>query len=153
MKKGRIKRNCVTFFMMVASFIACFFFRVSPSNLANYTDIMNGVLSFSSIATALLFACLSLIPTLPSSRIINMLQNLGTDIKLLDRLLLTTSIFFILSITCIIGLLFCEKANDIWSILLISFWCSLIVGGISEIFSIIKIMFNIVEKLNDERNH
>lgn len=151
MRKGRIKRNMGTIFMMIVSFGLCIFFKISPKDIVNYTDIMNGVLSFSSIATALLFACLSLIPTLPNSKLVNMLQELGTDIKLLDRLLLTTTLFFMLSIVCIVGLLFNSNSVNALSMLLIALWCSLIVGGIVEVFSVIRIMFKVVEKLSDNR--
>ena len=80
-----------------------------------------------------------------------MLQELGTDIKLLDRLLLTTTLFFTLSIVCIVGLLFNSNSVNALSILLIAFWCSLIVGGIGEIFLVIRIMFKVVEKSSDDR--
>ena len=95
MTKGRFSRNWLFVTIGIAVGIICvFFIKVQPSKIPNYTDFMSGILSFSSMTTGFLMASFALIPALPNSKLIQILKTTNTDLKLLDRLLITIIGFF-----------------------------------------------------------
>lgn len=83
MKKGRMKRNKVVLIVGIAAILAGWVFKISPSKINNFTDIMSASLSFSALATAMFLSSFSLIPAFSNSKFINALKELGTDIKLM----------------------------------------------------------------------
>lgn len=89
MKKGRIWRNLGSLIMGIFITIILIEFHITPKKICNYTDVISGVLSMTSISTSFIFASFTLIPALPNSKLMKSLKELGTDKKLLDRLLLT----------------------------------------------------------------
>lgn len=98
MRRCRFVRNKSTIIFSVLVLGFSFYMKLSPAKFNNFTDIMSATLSFSSLATALFFSYFSLIPAFSNSKFIIALQELGTDKKIMDRLLLSTIIFFISSI-------------------------------------------------------
>ena len=125
MTKGRFSRNWLFVTIGIAVGIICvFFIKVQPSKIPNYTDFMSGILSFSSMTTGFLMASFALIPALPNSKLIQILKTTNTDLKLLDRLLITILGFFVSSILSLFMFVFPASASgrlvsSLFSILLV----------------------------------
>lgn len=153
MKKGRFKRNLLAIIGWILTFLFSFIkFKLNPSSLNNFSDIMSASLSFAALATALFFSCFSLIPAFSNSKFINALQEIGTDKKIMDRLLITTIIFFIVSVFSFIALFFDETSSSLESTLVISLWVSFVVAGCISTFQIlstIMVGFNYFTKEED----
>lgn len=148
MKKGRMKRNLIPILISLFVFIVCLVVRISPKTIKNYTDIMNGIVSFSSMATALFFAIFSLIPSFSNSRIIIALKELNTDKKYMDRLLIATVGFLISAIIAFFELLIFNETNGGSSaIVTTSLLMAIFTFSIIEIFLIIAILFPVIEQL------
>jgi hypothetical protein len=135
--------------VLVCIVAACL--KFSPSKIANFSDAMNGTLSFAAIATALLFSCFSLIPSFSNSKLVVILKDLGTDIKIMDRLLIATSIFFAVSIFSLVELFLPSSSSSPFSIFLTSTWLALLVGGINELIEIIRLMFQALQMFSNEK--
>lgn len=148
MYKGRLTRNLISIGCFLVSLVVLLIANFVPKAIANYTDIMTGTLSFTAIATALLFACFSLIPALTNSKLMNALQDLGTDVKLMDRLLVATVIFFIISLFSLANLFFKATDTGLFAHTMCALWLSTFVSGTSEIFQILDLMFLAVKDLS-----
>lgn len=112
MIQGRFSRNRWPILIGIGVSIICLFWiKVQPSNIPNYTDLMSGILSFSSMATGFLMASFALIPALPNSKLIQILKTTNTDLKLLDRLLLTIIGFIVSSILSLFMFIFPATAS------------------------------------------
>lgn len=141
MQKGRIIRNKIAIVTFVICFVVFFFIcKITPSKINNYSDIMGASLSFSSIATALFLSCFSLIPAFSNSKFIVTMSELGTDIKLMDRLLVTTIIFFGSSLLSFIELFFNSDSRSILSGIFTSIWLSVTIAGFVNTFYILIIL-------------
>lgn len=141
MKKGRITRNIIAIVALAICFVVSFFIcKITPSKINNYSDIMGACLSFSSIATALFLSCFSLIPAFSNSKFIATMSELGTDIKLMDRLLVTTIIFFGSSLLSFIELFFNSNSQSLLSRFFTSIWLSVTVSGFVNTFYILIIL-------------
>lgn len=151
MRQGRVRRNIITLLCFVLCFAGGFYFKLSPSVIENFSDAMSGALAFAAIATALLFSCFSLIPAFSNSKLIRGLHELGTDIKIMDRLLLATVIFFAVSLVSLIELFLSANSDGIFSILLTSLWFALLVSGTVEVSCIIRLMFEALDLLNNNK--
>lgn len=147
MRKGRIKRNAYSIVMGILAATIIFFFNLTPSKINNYTDVMSGILSFSSITTGLLFASFSLIPALPNSKLLESLRELKTDKKLLDRLLLAIFGFLICSVFALIALLFSEKDGSVLAKSIISVTGGTLFFSISEQFKVLRILIKALENM------
>ncbi|MCG0573931.1 hypothetical protein IMAU80824_00776 [Lactiplantibacillus plantarum] len=150
MNSGRISRNVLAITTFVIVLILSLVYGLTPHKIDNYTDVMSGALSFSSIATALLFASFSLIPAFSNSRLLLALKELKTDVKLLDRLLFTTAIFLFASAFSFGGLFYSANSQSCLSLITTSAWIAFIVAGIVEMFEIIFLMFSAVQYLYSE---
>lgn len=145
MTKGRFSRNWLFVTIGIAVGIICvFFIKVQPSKIPNYTDFMSGILSFSSMTTGFLMASFALIPALPNSKLIQILKTTNTDLKLLDRLLITIIGFFVSSILSLFMFVFPASASgrlvsSLFSILLVFFAFS-----ISEAMMVIRILLKVI---------
>lgn len=147
MKKGRIKRNIGSIIIGLAITLLIFIFNFTPKKINNYTDVMSGILSFSSITTSLLFASFSLIPALPNSKLFKSLKELKTDKKFLDRLLLAIFGFLLCSVFALISLLFNERDGSIFSKVVVSITGGLLGFSISEQFKVLRILLKGLENM------
>lgn len=147
MKKGRIKRNIGSIIIGLAITLLIFIFNFTPKKINNYTDVMSGILSFSSITTSLLFASFSLIPALPNSKLFKSLKELKTDKKFLDRLLLAIFGFLLCSVFALISLLFNERDGSIFSKIVVSITGGLLGFSISEQFKVLRILLKGLENI------
>ncbi|VGV89243.1 Uncharacterised protein [Streptococcus pyogenes] len=145
MKKGRFKRNWPIILFGVIVFIFSFYFKISPKSLKNFTDIMSASLSFSAIVTAIFFASFSLIPTSGSNKLVVMMEDLGTEIKIMDRLLVATFLSFI-------SLFFSKTDTDLISILVVSSWLSSTVMMFLSSFFVLRTLILLVETYNNFKN-
>lgn len=145
MKKGRIWRNLGSLIMGIFITIILIEFHITPKKICNYTDVISGVLSMTSISTSFIFASFTLIPALPNSKLMKSLKELGTDKKLLDRLLLTMIGFFICSIIALIGLTFDKDSNTILSLTIVSLVGGTLGFSLSEEFKVFRILIKGVE--------
>lgn len=148
MYQGRLTRNLISILLFLIALIITLLVNFSPKKIPNYVDLMSGTLSYSAIATALLFACFSLIPALSNSKLINVLQDLGTDMKLMDRLLVSTFLFFVVSILSLINLFFTVKDDCIISSVFCSLWLSFLIAASSEVFQILGLMFTTLKVIS-----
>lgn len=147
MKKGRVKRNAYSIILGILITIILYYYDTTPRKINNYTDVMSGILSFSSITTGLLFASFSLIPALPNSKLLESLKKLKTDKKLLDRLLLAICGFLLCSVLALVALVFNEKDNCSLARCIISFLGGVLVFSISEQFKVLRILMKALEKM------
>ena len=145
MKKGRIWRNLGSLIMGIFITIILIEFHITPKKICNYTDVISGVLSMTSISTSFIFASFTLIPALPNSKLMKSLKELGTDKKLLDRLLLTMIGFSICSIIALIGLTFDKDNNTILSLTIVSLVGGTLGFSLSEEFKVFRILIKGVE--------
>ncbi|NME47616.1 hypothetical protein HF860_10660 [Enterococcus gallinarum] len=156
MKKGRMKRNKVVLIVGIAAILAGGVFKISPSKINNFTDIMSASLSFSALATAMFLSSFSLIPAFSNSKFINALKELGTDIKIMDRLLISTLIFFISSLMTFILLFFDCNSNSLISNIITTLWLSFTSMGFASTFYVIAILIKGFEHYYEsqvEKNH
>lgn len=145
MKKGRLKRNKLTILSFLIALAIGICSGINPSKINNYTDVMSAALSFSSIATALFISSFSLMPAFSNSKFIKMLQSLGTDIKIMDRLLISTLIFFVSSMLSFIAL-FLKSTETCWmSNVLIVLWLATTVAAFFSTFYIIFLLIKSFE--------
>lgn len=136
----RLRRNKWPMIFGFVSSICSLAFGLEPVNFKNYIEITSGSLSFSSMATAFLFASLAIVPALSDSKLMKALKQLKTDKKLLDRLLITAAVFFTNSLTAMIMLLF-DKTDIGWiSRIVISCWIGTGMVAIMETYKIIRIL-------------
>ncbi len=146
MKQGRLKRNRGSLLVGIIVILVILIFKITPIKINNYTDVMSGILSLSSITTGLLFASFTLIPALPNSRLLKSLKKFNTDKKFLDRLL---SIFGFLtcSIFALVALLFNEKDTSLLSIIIISIMGGTLAFSLTEQFKVLKILLKALEEM------
>lgn len=145
MRKGRLRRNKLMIILGVVSFSLSLFFKISPSNFKNFTDLMSASLAFSSIATALFLATFSLIPAFTNSKFVIALQELGTDIKIMDRLIVSTLIFFSSSLFTFVELLFQKNEDGFVSIIFTACWIATTVMAFFSTFYIIMLLMKSFE--------
>ena len=145
MTKGRFSRNWLFVTIGIAVGIICvFFIKVQPSKIPNYTDFMSGILSFSSMTTGFLMASFALIPALPNSKLIQILKTTNTDLKLLDRLLLTIIGFIVSSILSLFMFVFPASASGRLVSSLFSILLGFFAFSISEAMMVIRILLKVI---------
>lgn len=144
---GRIKRNIGSIIFGAIIGITVFICQITPKRISNYTDVISGILSMSSIATSFLFASFSLIPALPSSRLMESLKELKTDKKLLDRLLVAMFGFFICSIISLIAMSLKVTSNTLEDRFIISCLAGFLSFSLAEQFKIFRILLKGLEKM------
>lgn len=147
MKHGRLKRNISSFLIGILVMLVIFILKITPAKINNYTDVMSGILSLSSITTGLLFASFSLIPTLPNSGLLKSLKRLNTDKKFLDRLLLSIFSFLMCSVFALVALFFNEKDTSFLSIIIIAITGGTLSFSLTEQFEVLRILMKALEKM------
>lgn len=147
MKQGRLKRNRGSLLVGVITILVILILKITPIKIHNYTDVMSGILSLSSITTGLLFASFTLVPALPNSRLLKSLKKLNTDKKFLDRLLLSIFGFLMCSIFALVALLFNEKDTSLLSRIIISITGGTLAFSLTEQFKVLKILLKALEKM------
>lgn len=150
MRKGRIKRNKFLLIAGMISFFGSIYYGLTPSKINNFTDLMSASLSFSSIATAMFLSCFSLIPAFSNSKLVIALQELGTDIKMMDRLLMSTLIFFLNSSLTFILLFFNQESDSIFSMLISVSWFTTISMGLTSSIYIIMLLISAFEHFYED---
>ncbi|MCK1248853.1 hypothetical protein [Streptococcus uberis] len=149
MKKGRIRRNFPIVIFGVITFLISLYLKITPKDLKNFTDIMSASLSFSAIVTAIFFASFSLIPTSGSNKLVSMMENLGTDIKIMDRLLVATTLSFLSSLLSFLSLFLGKLDTSKVSMYLVSCWLSCTVMMFVSSFLVLRVLIKLVETYND----
>lgn len=147
MRKGRIKRNFWPIFFGTIVLIVVLIFRVTPNKIENYTDVISAILSLSSMSTSFLFASFSLIPALPDSKLMKSLKELGTDKKLLDRLLITIIGFVACSVLSLIALTISDQSNSVFSNVILSMVASSLVFSLLDLLKVLRILLTGVEHI------
>lgn len=147
MKHGRLKRNRGSFLIGIIAMVVILFLGITPTKINNYTDVMSGILSLSSITTGLLFASFFLIPALPNSGLLKSLKKLNTDKKFLDRLLLSIFGFLMCSVFALGALLFNEKDTSFLSVVIIATTGGTLSFSLSEQFKVLRILMKALEKM------
>lgn len=149
MKKGRIKRNFPIIIFGIFSFLICIYIKLTPKMLNNYTEIMSASLSFSAIVTAIFFASFSLIPSSSSNKLVSMMENLGTDIKIMDRLLTSTGLSFFSSLLSFVSLFLDKSDTSNISIYIVSTWMSATIMMFVSSFLVLRVLITLVETYNN----
>lgn len=143
MNKGRIVRNLGVIISGAIVLGLSIYIDLKPIKLINYIDIMSASFSFSALATALFFSTFSLIPAFSNSKLIKILEELKTDKKLMDRLLISTVLFFVNSLLAFVALLFDAKETNLMSKIVVIGWGTTFAMAIVSTFLIIFIIFKI----------
>lgn len=138
--KSRLKRNIGSILVGILACIVSFLLKISAAKISNYTELISGVLSLTSVATAFLFASFALVPALTNSKFIKALAELKMDKKLLDRLILTTIGYFTNSILSILLLAFDDNSSSFLNRLVISIWIGIGFFSIVETYKILRIL-------------
>lgn len=147
MKEGRIRRNRWSIFLGLVVLIMCLIFKITPSKINNYTDIISAILSLSSMATSFLFASFALIPALPDSKLLKGLKELGTDKKLLDRLLITIIGFVLCSIFSLIALAISSRSNSLFANIILSVMSGLLAFSLLDLLKVLRILLVGIEHI------
>ncbi|MEY4664292.1 hypothetical protein DWV22_01315 [Weissella confusa] len=127
--KDRINRNKYAILFGIVAFGLTIKFEVTPRNINNFIDVMSNLLSFSSMTTAILVAMLVFVPKLS----IGPLKVLRTDKKFLDRILITTELYFLLSVSALVSVsLFDKTTQTLFSTLILGIVFSLFVSSLVE---------------------
>lgn len=145
MKKGRFKRNVMVVLSGMIALIHSICIDIYPSTFENYSEIMSASLSYSALATALFISMFSLIPAFSNSKLIKILVELGTDKKLMDRLLIATTLYFLNSTTALVSLYFNPFNETLLSKLVVTIWYITIVTAIVSTFYILKIVYDLFD--------
>ncbi|TPR39977.1 hypothetical protein [Apilactobacillus micheneri] len=136
----------IIMYIFITFLILFFFIKLSPKDINNFTNLMSGILTLSSIAVAFSFSCFSLIPTVADTKIWEQLKKRNTDVKIAKRLLSTILIFLVTVILSILILvLFIKDSNSLISVVFISLLFSFLFSGILELFSIVRVIILAVE--------
>lgn len=139
--KSRLRRNAGS---IIIGFVACigsFILQFSAAKIPNYTDLISGALSLTSVATAFLFASFALLPALTNSKFVKALVELKVDKKLLDRLILTTFGYFTNSIFSIILLVFDSESSSLLNRSIMAIWVGIGLFSINETLKILRILW------------
>lgn len=118
---------------------------IYPSSFENYSEIMSASLAYSALATALFISMFSLIPAFSNSKLIKILIELGTDKKLMDRLLIATTLYFLNSTSALVSLYFNPICETFLSKVVVTIWYVTIVTAIVSTFYILKIVFDLFD--------
>jgi len=143
--KSRLRRNMGSIILGLLACLCSFICKLSAAKFSNYTDLISGVLSLTSVATAFLFASFALVPALTNSKFLRALVDLKMDKKLLDRLLFTTIGYFTNSIFSIILLAFNEHSTSILNRIIISLWVGIGIFSINETYKILRILVKVLK--------
>ncbi|MGO2961615.1 MAG: hypothetical protein ACTIDE_03380 [Carnobacterium maltaromaticum] len=145
-----IRRNkeFIIIFVIVL-FITHFCFPLNPlkmdaSELEIFNRAVDSVLSFASLATAFLFFTVSFIPVMAEKS--PLFKNLRTDVKMLERIMLDSFLFFLTSIMSLMFVLL-----DIFQVVVASFvysiWITLIVVSL---YGMLDIFIELFKNINKE---
>lgn len=139
MKEGRIQRNRRALYVFIMILVVCLYNQVNITYFKNYVDVLNGLLSLSGFATAVVFAAYSLIPQFSK-----ILVGLKASDKFRDRLLVTTILFSVICILSLIGLAFFSGSEHTWiSISYMSLLMAVIASTLEEMFEIFNFMLQL----------
>ncbi len=148
MRFYRLCRNKVQIVLSIVLFILCIKCKLCPSKINNFSDVINGILSFASLGTAFLFSSFTLIPSLPDLPLIKILKRKKTDKKLLDRLLITIVTFVFSAIFALLILSFYTgRTSSILSVYIFSFFISLFFFGVLNLVTVLFILLKFVNSL------
>ena len=140
---ARLKRNKYSILGIIVTILVFTIFEIVPKNIANFTDVMSNLLSFSSMTTAIFMAVLVFVPKLAEGP----LKDFRTDAKFLDRILLTTLMYFVTSLLALLNLIFYSNGTALsFASLMLGLNFGSLVGAVLESFYIFIIIFNRTKK-------
>ena len=149
MKKGRLKRNKLTILIFLLTLVFGWHVGLNPNKINNYTDVMSASLSFSAIATAMFISSFSLMPAFSNSKFVKLLQELGTDLKIMDRLLISTIIFLISSMLSFVALFLNESDTGWVAYCIIVVWLAVTVAAFFSTFYVVALLLKNFETYCD----
>lgn len=144
-----IFRNKDIFIIFAISLVVCFlFFPINPTlmkkeELDLFNRAIDSVLSFASLATAFLFFTVSFIPVMAEKS--PLFKNLKTDVKMLERIMLDSFLFFLTSILSLF-FIFSEIFFLFGNKYLYSIWLALIIVSLYGMIDIFKELFKNMNK-------
>lgn len=137
--KRSIKRNILSIIVGIVCGVSSWGLKINVSDIHNYTDSLNGLLTLSGFSTAIVFSSYSLIPFFSE-----LLKELGTHIKFRDRLLDITIMFFILCSLTLVGLFsFDGDTNTKVSAIYISILIGFSAGTFMMMINLFVLMLNL----------
>ena len=77
--ESRLRRNAGSIIIGLTACIGSFILKFSAAKIPNYSDLISGALSLTSVATAFLFASFALLPALTDSKFVKSLVELKVD--------------------------------------------------------------------------
>lgn len=137
------------FIFIIVLLIAHFCFPITPSKMdANELEIFNravdSVLSFASLATAFLFFTVSFIPVMAEKS--PLFKNLKTDVKMLERIMLDSFLFFLTSIMSLV-FVFLDVYEVFDGSFIYSIWIALIAVSL---YGMLDIFIELLKNINKE---
>lgn len=135
MKIERLKRNKNPIVLFFIVSLILYYINIKFDWFANYIEIMNGFLTVSGFATAIIFGSYALLPQFSG-----LMKQLHVPEKFRDRLLISTIGFSVLCLLTLIGLFFDRKSNSEFFRIYISVWGGSIAFSITELIIIFMSM-------------
>lgn len=147
---SRLKRlKLIVGCFVIVILINMFFLKINPEemndqSIKKFENLLQDILTFSSLATGFLFFIISFIPILVKKNPI--LKKLGADIKMFDLIICTTLLYFVVSLFCIY---YSFSVVVGWSVGI--FKTSIFVGlTVSAFFGTILIFIYVLKKVSNE---
>lgn len=145
-----LSRNKDIVIIFVLALIICYFFfpldpsKMEPVGLETFNRAVDAILSFASLATAFLFFTVSFIPVMAEKS--PLFKSLKTDVKVLERIMLDSFLFFLTSIMSLIFVLMDMFTILGWKIIY-TVWLALIVASL---FGMMDIFIELFKNINKE---
>lgn len=143
-------RNKDIVLIFIVAFIGFHFFlyldpkTMKPNELETFNRAVDAVLSFASLATAFLFFTVSFIPVMAEKS--PLFKNLKTDVKVLERIMLDSFLFFLTSIMSLI-FVFMEMFATLGWQFIHTIWLALIA---TSLFGMLDIFIDLFKNINKE---
>lgn len=145
-----LSRNKDIIIVFVIAFIVCHFYfpldplAMEPVELETFNRAVDAVLSFASLATAFLFFTVSFIPVMAEKS--PLFKSLKTDVKVLERIMLDSFLFFLTSIMSLIFVLMDMFTIIGWQIIYTT-WLALI---LASLYGMLHIFIELFKNINKE---
>lgn len=117
---------------------AVFYFKLMPSDIANFKDILNSTISIGSIAVGFLAAAVTLLPSLGSNKLVRVLKQMGAYTKLIKYLISAIVALFLTSLLSVIGLFLVLNSMDLINKIFLGAWSYAFLFSILSSYRVIR---------------
>ncbi|WP_211750346.1 hypothetical protein [Paenibacillus sp. Marseille-Q4541] len=114
------------------------YFKLIPSDIANFKDILNSTISIGSIAVGFLAAAVTLLPSLGSNKLVKVLKQMGAYTKLIKYLISAIVALFLTSLLSVLGLFLVQDSMGIINRIFLGVWIYAFIFSILSSFRVIR---------------